>query len=81
MPGFGSQFGLYSAYIGCFLYFFLGSNKAITIGPTAIMALMTHEYGYHGNTDMATLLTFFTGVIVLLAGILQLGEWMACSVF
>ena len=67
------QYGLYSAFLGCFIYCVLGSTKAITIGPTAIMALMTHEYGYHGNPQMATLLTFFTGLIVLGAGFLQLG--------
>ncbi|XP_043203128.1 sodium-independent sulfate anion transporter-like isoform X2 [Amphibalanus amphitrite] len=73
LAGLPANYGLYSAFLGCFIYCILGSTKAITIGPTAIMALMTHEYGYHGNPQMATLLTFFTGLIVLAAGFLQLG--------
>ncbi|XP_037093581.1 sodium-independent sulfate anion transporter-like isoform X3 [Pollicipes pollicipes] len=73
LAGLPATYGLYSAFIGCFLYCIFGSTRAITIGPTAIMALMTHEYGYHGNPDMATLLAFFTGIIVLCCGILQLG--------
>ena len=38
------------------------------------MAMMTHEYGVDGNSDIATLLAFLTGIIVLFAGIFQLGE-------
>ena len=60
--------------MGCFVYCIFGSARAVTIGPTAIMAMMTHEYGVDGNSDIATLLAFLTGIIVLFAGIFQLGE-------
>jgi len=73
LAGLDASYGLYSSFIGCFVYCFFGSSKAITIGPTAIMALMTHEYNHDGNTDMATLLAFFTGLIIFCAGVFQLG--------
>ena len=37
------QYGLYSAFMGCFFYCIFGSVKDITIGPTAIMAIMTGD--------------------------------------
>ena len=41
---FRSQYGLYSAFMGCFMYCIFGSVKDITVGPTAIMALLTSEH-------------------------------------
>ena len=41
VAGLEPQYGLYSAFMGCFVYIVFGSSKDITIGPTAIMALMT----------------------------------------
>ena len=41
VAGLPPQYGLYSAFMGCFVYCVFGSSKDITIGPTAIMALMT----------------------------------------
>ena len=63
VAGLPPQYGLYSAYLGCFVYCLLGrwigidyylsvfdkfvsfflSTKDVTIGPTAIMAIMTGE--------------------------------------
>ena len=68
------QYGLYSSFVGCFVYCIFGSARAVTIGPTAIMAMMTSEYGMDGNPDIATLMAFFTGIIILFAGIFQLGK-------
>lgn len=36
-----TQYGLYSGFIGCFVYILFGSTESITIGPTAIMAIIT----------------------------------------
>ena len=44
------QYGLYSAFMGCFVYCVFGSSKDITIGPTAIMALMTGAHARHSCT-------------------------------
>lgn len=67
-----AQYGLYSAFMGCFMYCLFGSSKDITVGPTAIMALLTSEHANKGAEYMI-LLTFLTGLIILTMGILKLG--------
>lgn len=67
------QYGLYSAFMGCFVYIFLGSCKVSTIGPTAIMAIMTQPYVKGRNPEFAVLLTFLKGCLTLLFGVLNLG--------
>ena len=67
------QYGLYSAFMGCFVYLFLGSCKDITVGPTAIMALLTSHYVTKGSA-FAVLLTFLTGIIITAFGVLKLGK-------
>nr|XP_024214091.1 sodium-independent sulfate anion transporter isoform X3 [Halyomorpha halys] len=73
VAGLQPQYGLYSGFMGCFAYFFLGSCKDITIGPTAIMALMTQEHVQAHGPDFAILLTFLTGIIIFSLGVLRLG--------
>ena len=72
VAGLPPQYGLYSAFMGCFVYIIFGSSKDITIGPTAIMALMTGLHAQHGP-EYAVLLTFLSGCIILLCGLLRLG--------
>lgn len=67
------QYGLYSAFMGCFVYMFLGSCKDITIGPTAIMSIMTHQYSVSGNADYAILLCFLSGLIIFASGLCNMG--------
>lgn len=69
------QYGLYSAFMGCFMYIFFGSCKDITVGPTAIMALLTAHYVTESGLDpeYAVLLTFLTGIIITALGLLKLG--------
>ncbi|XP_038068537.1 sodium-independent sulfate anion transporter-like isoform X1 [Patiria miniata] len=74
------QYGLYSAYMGCFVYCFLGTSKDISVGPTAIMSLLVATFG---KTDpknpllhdpaYAVLLAFFAGVVQFMLGFLHLG--------
>ncbi|KAG8221941.1 hypothetical protein J437_LFUL002500 [Ladona fulva] len=73
VAGLPPQYGLYSAFMGCFAYIFLGSCKDITIGPTAIMALMAQVYVESYGPSFAILLTFLSGCIILLLGLLHLG--------
>ena len=78
VAGLEPQYGLYSAFMGCFAYCFFGSCKDITIGPTAIMSLMTGAVFKGGSLALygkyyAVLLSFFSGIIILIFGILQLG--------
>lgn len=68
------QYGLYAAYMGCFMYMLLGSTRAITIGPTALMALITYETSTALGPQGAIVLTFFTGIIILALGLLNLGR-------
>ena len=69
------QYGLYSAFMGCFMYSLFGGCKEIAMGPTAIMAIMTGDAISGGKLGphYSTLLTFLSGVICFLFGILRLG--------
>ncbi|XP_034935647.1 sodium-independent sulfate anion transporter-like isoform X4 [Chelonus insularis] len=55
VAGLGPEYGLYSAFMGCFIYVIFGSCKNITIGPTAIMALIVQplvmNYGIPGRSE------------------------------
>ncbi|XP_046450970.1 sodium-independent sulfate anion transporter-like [Daphnia pulex] len=74
VAGLPPQYGLYAAYMGCFVYALLGSTHAITIGPTALMALVTYDSGASQmGPEAAILLAFLTGCIILLFGLLNFG--------
>ena len=61
--------------MGSFVYIFFGSCKDIVIGPTAIMAIMTQPSVVEGdNPDIAVLLTFLTGCIIVVVSFLRLGK-------
>ncbi|KAB7494644.1 Sodium-independent sulfate anion transporter [Armadillidium nasatum] len=72
IAGLPPNYGLYSAFFGSFIYMFFGSSKDITIGPTAIMSILTYEYS-HGSPQTANLLCFTSGVIILVLGCFNLG--------
>lgn len=74
VAGLEPQYGLYSGIMGPFVYAFLGSCKDVTIGPTAILALMVQSYVSDYGDDMAVLITFLAGCIVFVLGLLHLGE-------
>ncbi|XP_077490089.1 sodium-independent sulfate anion transporter-like isoform X7 [Amblyomma americanum] len=67
------QYGLYTAFMGSFIYTVFGSCKDLTIGPTAIMSIMTGEYTHVGGPTFAIILTFLAGIIQILMGLLNLG--------
>ena len=77
VAGLPPQYGLYSAFMGCFVYIIFGSSKDITIGPTAIMALMTAEHAKGDPNDpnkgpaYVILLTFLSGLVIMAFGILR----------
>ncbi|KAH8316697.1 hypothetical protein KR067_013525 [Drosophila pandora] len=72
VAGLEPQYGLYSAFMGCFTYIVFGSCKDVTIATTAIMALMVNQYATI-NPDYAVLLCFLAGCIVLVLGLLNMG--------
>ncbi|CAH0723069.1 unnamed protein product, partial [Brenthis ino] len=67
------QYGLYSAFVGTMLYVVLGTVKEVSIGPTSLMALLTLHTCRDLPIDFVVLLTFLSGCIVLLMGLLRLG--------
>ena len=60
--------------MGCFVYILLGSCKSVNIGPTAIMSLMIQPYVEKFGPLSSALLTFLTGCIILILGMLNLGK-------
>lgn len=60
--------------MGMFAYTVFGSVKESSIGPTAVMALMTFSYANEGGAAYAALLSFLAGIIELCAGLLNLGK-------
>ncbi|KXJ78345.1 hypothetical protein RP20_CCG004934 [Aedes albopictus] len=67
------QYGLYSNFMGSFVYAFFGSVKEITIAPTAIMALMVQHIVLELGPAGAILASFLSGCITLLLGLLNFG--------
>lgn len=67
--------------MGVFVYTFFGTSKDITLGPTAILSLLTASLiNSEENTDLsknvplAVLLTFLSGIVQILLGSLNLGK-------
>ncbi|EDQ89093.1 uncharacterized protein MONBRDRAFT_25685 [Monosiga brevicollis MX1] len=77
IAGLPSQYGLYASFMGCFVYVLLGSSKDITLGPTAIMSLLTAKSSQQvGGVTVpahAIFLSFMAGVFQVGMGILRLG--------
>ncbi|CAI6347639.1 unnamed protein product [Macrosiphum euphorbiae] len=73
LAGLEPQYGLYSAFAGCIVYTVFGSCKDITIGPTALMSLMTYQQVVNRNADYAVLLCFLSGILQFIMGSLKLG--------
>lgn len=59
---------------GTMLYVALGTVKEVSIGPTSLMALLTLHTCRDLPVDFVVLLTFLAGCLVLLMGLLRLGE-------
>uniref|UniRef100_A0A7M4FPY0 Solute carrier family 26 member 11 n=1 Tax=Crocodylus porosus TaxID=8502 RepID=A0A7M4FPY0_CROPO len=72
VAGLPPQYGLYSSFMGCFVYCLLGTSKDVTLGPTAIMSLLVSSYAFH-DPAYATLLAFLSGCVQLAMGLLHLG--------
>lgn len=67
------QYGLYSSFIGTMLYVILGTVKEVSIGPTSLMALFTLQICRELPIEFVVLLTFLSGCIVFVMGLLRLG--------
>lgn len=67
------QYGLYSAFMGGFIYTLLGTSKDVTLGPTAIMSLLCFSV-VGGQPQRAVLLSLLCGLIQAAMALLRLGE-------
>ncbi|KAG0235324.1 hypothetical protein BGX31_004289 [Mortierella sp. GBA43] len=72
------QHGLYSAYIGAIFYCFMGTSKDLTIGPTAVISLITGEMVVElanrlTPAQVAALSCFIVGLMTMILGVLRLG--------
>uniref|UniRef100_A0A1I8GED4 Sulfate_transp domain-containing protein n=1 Tax=Macrostomum lignano TaxID=282301 RepID=A0A1I8GED4_9PLAT len=72
------QYGLYSAFMGPFVYCLLGTSKDASLGPTAIMSLLTASYNAAPGVTpksavYAVLMCFACGIVQFLLGAMRLG--------
>ncbi|XP_077381149.1 sodium-independent sulfate anion transporter isoform X2 [Festucalex cinctus] len=72
VAGLPVQYGLYSAFMGGFIYTFLGTSKDVTLGPTAIMSLLCFSL-VGGEPHRAVLLSLLCGLIQASLALLRLG--------
>ncbi|XP_050510181.1 sodium-independent sulfate anion transporter isoform X1 [Diabrotica virgifera virgifera] len=73
IAGLSTVYGLYSSFLGPIVYIFIGSCKDVPVGPSAISALMTYQATKGLGPEYAILLTFLTGIVLLLMGLFGLG--------
>ncbi|XP_044016283.1 sodium-independent sulfate anion transporter-like [Aphidius gifuensis] len=73
LAGLTPQYGLYSSFVGGFIYVFFGTIKEVSIGATSLMSLVTAEYTHDMPIDYVVLLSFMAGCVELLMGLLNLG--------
>ncbi|KAJ8928376.1 hypothetical protein NQ314_019107 [Rhamnusium bicolor] len=74
IAGLPAEYGLYSSFLGCFVYIFLGSCKDVPMGPSAISALLTFQVVNGHGPEHAILLSFLSGLIQILMGFFGLGK-------
>ncbi|KAK9887725.1 hypothetical protein WA026_000043 [Henosepilachna vigintioctopunctata] len=67
------EYGLYSSFLGCLIYIFIGTCKDVPFGPSAIASLMTYEAIHDKGPQHAIVLCFLSGVIQFLMGIFGFG--------
>ncbi|XP_077574628.1 sodium-independent sulfate anion transporter isoform X1 [Stigmatopora nigra] len=72
VAGLPVQYGLYSAFMGGFIYTLLGTSKDVTLGPTAIMSLLCFSL-VGGEPHRAVLLSLLCGAIQAALALLRLG--------
>ncbi|XP_060834113.1 sodium-independent sulfate anion transporter-like [Rhopalosiphum padi] len=71
--GIPAQYGLYSSFVGTFIYLLFGTSKVVPMGPTAIVALLINNTIGTRGPAYATLLCFLTGVIQISMSFAGLG--------
>ncbi|OQV21042.1 Sodium-independent sulfate anion transporter [Hypsibius exemplaris] len=72
------EYGLYSSFMGCFVYTLFGTSKDVTLGVTAVISLLTSacipkEADMLDRTRYAVLLAFLVGLFQTILGVFHLG--------
>ncbi|KAK5640923.1 hypothetical protein RI129_009470 [Pyrocoelia pectoralis] len=67
------HYGLYSSFMGAFVYTFFGTIKEVSIGPTSLMALLTLSYTKGLPIEFVILLCFLCGWVQFIMGVFKLG--------
>jgi len=56
----------------------LGTSRDVAYGPTAVMSLLTAEFGHYpgviGDARLAILLTFVNGIVQIVMAITNIGN-------
>lgn len=82
LAGLSPEYGLYSSFVGVFIYSFFATSKDVSIGPVAVMSLQVgkvvasvqHKFGKkYAAPEIATFLSLICGGIAAGIGILRLG--------
>ncbi|ODM99088.1 Sodium-independent sulfate anion transporter [Orchesella cincta] len=73
IAGLTPEYGLYSSYLGVLIYVLLGTCRQATIGPTAVMGLLTYQTCGQDYPACVILTGFYAGMFELIMAALQLG--------
>lgn len=82
LAGLSPEYGLYSSFVGVFIYSFFATSKDVSIGPVAVMSLQVGKvvakvqdtYGdQYAAAEIATFLSLICGGIAAGIGLLRLG--------
>lgn len=74
LAGLSPQFGLYSSFMGSFVYVIFGTIKEVSVGPTSLMSIVSLAYTRDLPVEFMILLCFLSGCVELIMGIFQLGN-------
>lgn len=82
IAGLEPQYGLYSSFVGVFIYCFFATSKDVSIGPVAVMSLQVGKViakvqaksgDKYSPPEIATFLALICGGIAAAIGVLRLG--------
>lgn len=82
LAGLPAEYGLYSSFVGVFIYSFFATSKDVSIGPVAVMSLQVGKvvakvqakYGdAYSAPEIATFLSLICGGIAAGIGLLRIG--------
>lgn len=82
LAGLPAEYGLYSSFVGVFIYSFFATSKDVSIGPVAVMSLQVgkviakvqeHAGDKYAAPEIATFLSLICGGIAAGIGIIRIG--------